>query len=44
MIIWTLLGAKNNDFYRKHGGIQKENKEIEIGTVKYSGIGFSFNL
>ena len=44
MIIWTLLDAKNNQFYRKHGGVEKENKEIEIGTRKYSGIGFVFNL
>lgn len=27
MIIWTLLGAKNNSFYRKHGGAEKEFKQ-----------------
>ncbi|MCD4706164.1 MAG: GNAT family N-acetyltransferase [Candidatus Sabulitectum sp.] len=44
MIIWTLLGAENNSFYRKHGGAGKEFKEIKIGKEKYPGIGFVFNL
>lgn len=44
MIIWTLLGAENNSFYRKHGGAGKEFKEIKIGREKYPGIGFVFNL
>ncbi len=44
MIIWTLLGAKNNSFYRKHGGTEKEFKEITIGSEKYPGVGFVFDL
>ena len=44
MIIWTLLNAKNNQFYRKHGGTIKEKKELQFGSKKYKGIGFVFNL
>ena len=44
MIIWTLLGAKNNSFYRKHGGAEKEFKEITIGSETYPGVGFVFDL
>ncbi len=44
MIVWTLLGAKNNSFYRKHGGAGKEFKEITIGSETYSGVGFVFDL
>lgn len=43
-IIWTLLGAENNSFYRKHGGAGKEFKEIQIGAETYSGVGFVFDL
>ncbi len=44
MIIWTLLGAKNNSFYRKHGGAEIEFKEITIGSETYPGVGFVFDL
>ncbi len=44
LIIWTLLGARNNEFYRKHGGLPHENKELEIGGKSYPGVGFVFNL
>lgn len=44
MIIWTLPGAKNNSFYRKHGGAEKEFKEITIGSETYPGVGFVFDL
>jgi len=44
LIIWTLLGARNNGFYRKHGGSPLEHKELEIGGTSYRGVGFVFNL
>lgn len=44
LIIWTLLGARNNEFYRKHGGSPLEHKELEIGGTSYRGVGFVFNL
>ncbi|MEA3267407.1 MAG: GNAT family N-acetyltransferase [Candidatus Fermentibacteria bacterium] len=44
MIVWTLLGAKNNSFYRKHLGAEKEYKEITIGSETYPGVGFVFDL
>lgn len=44
MIIWTLLHAKNNDFYKNQGGLDKERKTIEIGECSYPGVGFAFQL
>ncbi len=44
MIIWTLLGARNNQFYSDHGGSGMETKELEIGSMKYSGVGYCFDL
>ncbi|MCK5785800.1 MAG: GNAT family N-acetyltransferase [Candidatus Sabulitectum sp.] len=44
MIIWTLLGAKNNSFYKKHDGILRESKEIRLGEKAYPGVGFAFDL
>ncbi len=44
MIIWTLLGAKNNKFYEHHCGIRQETKKIQIGSKEYSGIGYCFEL
>ena len=44
MIAWTLLGAKNNSFYVKQGGVARERKRIEIGGISYPGVGFSFEL
>jgi GNAT superfamily N-acetyltransferase len=44
MIAWTLLGAKNNSFYVKQGGVARERKRIEIGGRSYPGVGFSFEL
>jgi len=44
LIIWTLLGARNNGFYRKHGGLPLEHKELEIGGTSYRGVGFVFDL
>lgn len=44
MIIWTLLGARNNQFYSDHGGSGIETKELEIGGMKYSGVGYCFDL
>jgi hypothetical protein len=42
MIIWTLLGARNDAFYHKHGGSGKEYKDLEFGKKMYPGIGFEF--
>ena len=44
MIIWTLKNIRNNGFYRKNGGEVAEEKELEIGNKKYSGIGFTYKL
>lgn len=44
MIIWTLLGASNNSFYRKSGEIGKVYKELRIGEKRYPGVGFVFSL
>ena len=44
MIIWTLLNAENNSFYKKQGGNILEEKEIELGDKKYPGAGFVFQL
>lgn len=44
VIIWTLQGANNNKFYKKHGGAPKEHKKIEIGGQNYHGVGFHFDL
>ena len=44
MIIWTIKGLPNNGFYKKMGGIVKEENEIEYGNKKYLGIGFVFEL
>ena len=44
MIIWTIKGLKNNEFYKKCGGKIKEEKEFEFGNKKYPGIGFVFEL
>ena len=44
MLIWTLLNAKNNQFYCIHGGKGMETRELEIGSMKYPGVGFRFDL
>lgn len=44
MLIWTLLNAKNNQFYSIHGGRGMETRELEIGRMKYPGVGFRFDL
>ncbi|PKL36093.1 MAG: GNAT family N-acetyltransferase [Spirochaetae bacterium HGW-Spirochaetae-1] len=44
MVVWTLNGAKNNAFYAHHGGIVRENKELDIGGSSYPGVGFLFEL
>lgn len=44
MLIWTLLDAKNNKFYSVHGGRGMETRELEIGSMKYAGVGFHFDL
>lgn len=44
MLIWTLLGAKNNSFYEKMGGIPSENEAGEIGGKSYPGVGYVWEL
>lgn len=44
MVVWTLKGARNNSFYRKHGGFPEEYPEITVGDSVYPGVGFVFNL
>lgn len=44
LIVWTLEGARNNDFYLSREGIKKEKKKIKIGKYEYDGIAFKFVL
>ncbi len=44
LLIWALRGARNNDFYRKMGGIAREETEMDVGGKKYPVIGFDFLL
>lgn len=44
LLLWTLQGARNNAFYRKHGGVELEHRELEIGGKLYPGVGFVFHL
>ncbi|HPQ54920.1 MAG TPA: GNAT family N-acetyltransferase [Spirochaetota bacterium] len=44
LIIWTLHGVKNNAFYKKHGGVIREYRDLEIGEEVYEGAGFVFSL
>lgn len=44
MVAWTLHGAKNNSFYKKHDGFPEEYSEINIGDGMYPGVGIVFNL
>ena len=44
MIIWTIKGLPNNNFYRKFGNIMHEEKEYTYGYKKYLGLGFEINL
>ncbi len=44
LIVWTLDGANNNDFYLKMGGVKKENKTLWYGEKSYTGAGFKFDL
>jgi len=43
-ILWTLLGASNNNFYESNGGVGTENKKLKIGSKEYTGIGYLFDL
>ena len=42
--IWTLKNIRNNSFYIKNGGKVFEEKDLEIGNMKYPGIGFIIEL
>jgi len=44
LIIRTILGVRNNEFYRKQGGSPLERKQLEIGGSYYEGVGFVFDL
>lgn len=44
MIIWTLLNAKNNTFYRKQGAAKQYYKRIAIRGQEYPGVGFYYQL
>lgn len=44
IIVWTLLGAKNNLFYKVKGGVPCEHKLLQIGGKQYDGVGFVFSL
>ena len=44
MVIWTIKGLPNNDFYRKFGKTMTEEKEYTYGNKKYTGIGFLISL
>lgn len=34
----TLLGARNNQFYKANGGVGLEKKKLSIGATEYQGI------
>jgi GNAT superfamily N-acetyltransferase len=42
MVVWTLLGADNNEFYMRHGGTPKEYKEYEFDSKICKGVGYEF--
>ncbi len=42
MIVWTLLDARNNEFYIRHGGLVKRRKEYEFDTQKCEGVCFEY--
>ncbi|KJY73604.1 GNAT family N-acetyltransferase [Vibrio nigripulchritudo] len=44
MIIWTLLGAKNNAFYTRHNPVRQEERDITISKFSYRGIGYVYEL
>ncbi len=44
MIVWTFLGAKNNDFYQRHKPIRKDKRDIVILDQRYQGVGFLYSL
>ena len=44
MIIWTIKGLPNNNFYKRFGNIIQEEKEYTYGDKKYSGLGFEIDL
>ncbi len=44
LIVWTLSTTKFNNFYKKHGGIEKKYKEIILGNKKYTEAGYCFNI
>jgi len=44
MMLWTLMGAKNNAFYTNNGGTITDEKMLNIGDKEYSGVRFSFKL
>ncbi|UAB73487.1 GNAT family N-acetyltransferase [Vibrio sp. SCSIO 43132] len=44
MIVWTLLGAKNNAFYNRHNPVRKKERDITISKLSYRGIGYVYGL
>ena len=44
LILWAFNIPKINEFYNKHGGIEKKYKEIILGNKKYTEVGFCFNI
>ena len=44
MIIWTIKGLENNEFYKTHGGKIQEYAKFDYGGKMYPGLGFVFNL
>ena len=40
MVVWTLLGAPNNQFYLKHDPLEMLERDIHIHGLKYRGVGF----
>ena len=44
MVIWTVKGLPNNNFYKKFGKAIPEEKEYTYGNKKYKGSGFIISL
>ncbi|TOG32901.1 GNAT family N-acetyltransferase [Vibrio parahaemolyticus] len=43
MVVWTLLGAPNNQFYERQSPVRKLTRDIKILGMAYSGVGYLFH-
>ncbi len=43
MVVWTLLGAPNNQFYERQSPVRKLTRDIKILGMAYSGVGYLYH-